>query len=373
MSHSLLVVDDDPANFYVIEALLFTEGYELTALESGRETLEWLDRHPLPDLILLDVMMPDMNGIEVCQYLKRQEKTQNIPILIVTALDAKEDMAACLEAGADDFLSKPVNGVELKARVRSLLRIKEQQDALKIALENQAAIAQLREDMASMIVHDFRNPLHSILVGCELLKKTDLQPRQLRQVSNIDIAHKRLLNMTDDLLVMSKFEAGHLQLNIEGFDICTLAREIIVSWEPLAQRKTIQLDLDAPQSGTVNADANLLHRAIDNLLSNAIKFSFSETTVTVRIEADESTPDRVKICVIDCGMGVEEDVRQQIFQKYNIGTSIQGVCQLGLGLAFCKMVIEAHGGELSVSDNSPQGAIFTIALPVAVSALPVSV
>lgn len=374
MSHSLLVVDDDPANFYVIEALLFTENYTLTPLESGLATLEWLDNNSLPDLILLDVMMPDLDGIEVCRRLKAREYTRHIPIVMVTALDATEDMAACLEAGADDFISKPVNGIELKARVRSLLRIKQQQDELKTALAAQTAIAQLREDMASMLVHDFRNPLHSILVGCELLKTTDLHPKQLRQVSNINTAQKRLSNMTDDLLVMSQCEAGQLQLNTESLDICTVAREVLQNWESLAQRKAIILKLEAAEMDlSLIADGNLLRRVLDNLLSNAIKFSFNESTITIRVERDAGRSRYACIRTIDCGMGVMPEVREQIFQKYQIGTSIQGISQLGLGLAFCKMVTEAHGGELSVSDNSPQGAIFTVALPIAVAAEPVSV
>jgi two-component system sensor histidine kinase/response regulator len=373
MSYSLLVVDDDPANFYVIEALLFTEDYQLTPLESGVKALDWLEEHDPPDLILLDVMMPVLDGIEVCRRLKARERTRHIPILMVTALDATEDMAACLEAGADDFLSKPVNGLELKARVRSLLRIKQQQDELKDALDVQSAIAQLREDMASMIVHDFRNPLNSILIGCELLKKTDLHPKQLRQVSNIDTAQKRLLNMTDDLLTMSKFEAGHLQLDACSVEVCTLVRETLGAWEAFAQRKAILLELDARASSlTLIADPALLRRLIDNLLSNAIKFSFKETTITVRIEKDIDIAGYARIHVMDRGIGVEEEIRQHIFQKYNIGTSIQGVCQLGLGLAFCKMATEAHGGELSISDNSPQGTIFTLALPLDAPACQVS-
>ncbi|MEM9540021.1 MAG: response regulator [Cyanobacteria bacterium P01_E01_bin.42] len=374
MSHSLLVVDDDPANFYVIEALLFTENYTLIPLESGLATLDWLDRNNLPDLILLDVMMPDLDGIEVCRRLKAQEQTRHIPIVMVTALDATEDMAACLEAGADDFVSKPVNGIELKARVRSLLRIKQQQDELKTALSAQMAISQLREDMASMLVHDFRNPLHSILVGCELLKTTELHPKQLRQVSNINTAQKRLSNMTDDLLVMSQCEAGQLQLSPENLEISAMAREILEGWETLARRKAVDLQLEVPDRDLhFSADANLLRRVLDNLLSNAIKFSCHDTTVTLRLERDAGRSRYACIRVIDCGMGVMPEVREQIFQKYQIGTSIEGISQIGLGLAFCKMVTEAHGGELSVSDNSPQGAIFTVALPMAVPAEPVSV
>ncbi|MEM8638730.1 MAG: hybrid sensor histidine kinase/response regulator [Cyanobacteria bacterium P01_G01_bin.54] len=367
MSYSVLSVDDDRSNFYVIEALLFKEGYDLTAVDSGQAALAHLEQS-LPDIILLDVMMPNMNGIEVCKILKSQEPTRRIPILMVTALDAKEDMAACLEAGADDFLSKPVNGIELKARVRSLLRIKEQQDEIQAALENQAAIAQLREDMASMIVHDFRNPLNSILVGCELLKNTDLAKAQLRQINKIDHAQRQLLNLTDDLLVMSKVDAGHLVLQREATELCELIREAIADWESLAQRHALTLALELPTLDyTATLDPKLCRRVLDNLLSNAIKFSEQQTTITVRLAVSSGQPEPIQLQVMDQGMGVDENMRQQIFQKYETGQAIKGICQLGLGLAFCKMVAEAHGGCLSVQDNCPQGSIFTLALPTTTS------
>ncbi|NEO86210.1 MAG: response regulator [Spirulina sp. SIO3F2] len=363
MTYSVLVVDDDRTNFYVIEALLSQEGYDLISVESGKAALIYIEQ-TLPDLILLDVMMPDLNGIEVCKILKVQEQTRRIPILMVTALDAKEDMAACLEAGADDFLSKPVNGIELKARARSLLRIKQQQDEIQQALETQAAIAQLREDMTSMIVHDLRNPLNSIVVGCELLKATDLAAAQLRQLNKIDNAQKQLLNLTDDLLVMSKFEAGHLILQREVIDLCDLIRAVMNDWDTIAQRRSLTLMMELPAAGcTVTVDPKLCRRLLDNLISNAIKFSVEHTTITVQLERHPERPKMLRLQVIDQGIGVDEKIRQHIFQKYQIGRAIEGICQLGLGLAFCKMVTEAHGGSLSVSDNLPQGAIFTLALP----------
>lgn len=363
MPYSVLIVDDDATNFYVIEALLFKEGYDLTAVKSGQAALDHIEQS-LPDLILLDVMMPGMNGIEVCKRLKAQERTRRIPILMVTALDAKEDMAACLEAGADDFLSKPVNGIELQARVRSLLRIKQQQDEIQQALDNQAAIAKLREDMASMIVHDFRNPLNSIVVGCELLKATELAAPQLRQLNKIDNAQKQLLNLTDDLLVMSKVEAGHLILQYEAVELCELIQATVSDWEALAQRRGLTLAMELPAAGcTLTVDPKLCRRLLDNLLSNALKFSRQNTTVTVALEIDPDNPEQIQLHVIDQGIGVDEQTRQQIFEKYQTGRTLQDVCQLGLGLAFCKMVAEAHEGDLSVQDNHPQGAIFTLALP----------
>ena len=148
---SILVVDDQPTGFTVIQALLKPEGYDLHYVDSGQAALDYV-HHQLPDMILLDVMMPGMDGIDCCRQLKLNPDWASIPVIMVTALNSQEDLARCFEAGADDFISKPVNRLELRARVKSLLRIKHQHDALK-------ATMQLREDLSAMIVHDLRNPI----------------------------------------------------------------------------------------------------------------------------------------------------------------------------------------------------------------------
>ncbi|MGB0562127.1 MAG: hybrid sensor histidine kinase/response regulator [Spirulinaceae cyanobacterium] len=363
MTYSVLVVDGDRTHSCAVKSLLVREGYTLTAVENGHAALAHVEQ-ALPDLILLDVMMPDLDGSQVCQILKSQEQTSRIPILMLTAFDAEEDMVACLEAGVDDFLFKPINKTALKARVRSLFRIKQQQEEIQQALETQAAIAQLREDMASMIVHDFRNPLNSILVGCELLKTTELAASQLRQLTSIDNAQKQLINLTDDLLVMSKVQSGHLVLQPEMTDLCDLIRSAIADWGALAQRRTLTLMMDLPATGcTMVIDPKLCRRLLDNLLSNAIKFSLQQSSITVQLELNSSHRKGIQLHVIDQGLGVDKKMHQRIFQKYQTGRAIEGIRQLGLGLTFCKMVAEAHGGKLSVCDNLPQGAIFTLALP----------
>jgi CheY-like chemotaxis protein len=162
---SILVVDDEPSGFDVIEAHLFRERYDLSYASSGIKALNLIDSLE-PDVILLDVMMPEMDGIEVCRHIKSDPQWQHIPIIMVTALTSKEDLARSLDAGADDFLTKPISGVELRARVRSMLRIKQQYDALEATL-------QLREDLSNMIVHDLRNPLTTILMSSSLLVEND--------------------------------------------------------------------------------------------------------------------------------------------------------------------------------------------------------
>lgn len=163
---SILIVDDDPDNFDVIETLLLDQNYQLHYTSNGTQAIASLDILQ-PDLILLDVMMPDMDGMEVCRTIKGLRKWQIVPIIMITALDSKEDLARCLENGADDFISKPINRVELIARVNSMLRIKSQYDDMQALLKS-------REDMVNMIVHDLRNPLMSVLFSLYLLQKSEL-------------------------------------------------------------------------------------------------------------------------------------------------------------------------------------------------------
>ncbi len=366
MTCSLLIVDDDLSGFYVIEALLFKDGYDLQYVENGFKALDHLEKQ-LPDLILLDVMMPELDGIEVCRQIKSHPQQGHIPIIMVTALDSTDDMVACLEAGADDFISKPVNGLELQARVRSLLRIKQQHDRLQDALKLQESTLKLRQDMAAMIVHDFRNPLTNIGINCELLKEMGLLEKQQKKIHKILNAWEKLKGLTDDLLVMAKMESGQLLINPESVDLCQLVQQAINGFESLVIRKEIELKLDCPQAClTVSIDQNLCRRLIENLLSNAIKFSEPKTCVTLQVQTLSKPDEIAQIRVLDQGRGVNPELRQSIFEKYEIGQPIQGVSQMGLGLAFCKMVVEAHGGQVFVEENQPQGSVFIVEFPLTV-------
>lgn len=364
MKHpSVLVVDDEPNNFDVIETLLdintgVTEPHQQCQLHyvaSGPEAITSLDVI-MPDLILLDVMMPYMDGIEVCQAIKAMPRWKPVPIIMVTALTRKEDLACCLESGADDFISKPVNALELNARVHSMLRIKQQYDDLQ-------GLLKLREDMVNMVIHDLRNPLTGILLGVETLKIPNYPPeRYLHKVTQISSAAEMLQLLVDDLLKISLLESGKLCLKSSKTDLCALANSVTTNFEPIAAQKkqTIKLYLPQERGKAIAIDANMIHRTLDNLLSNAIKFSPENSQIIVNVELPTSTDYRIQ--VIDAGPGVPEKLKQTIFEKYEIGNQTLDVPQLGLGLAFCKMIVEAHGGHICIKDNEPQGSIFELTL-----------
>lgn len=354
---TILIVDDEPMARDLLEGFLFNEGYNLIFAKSGAEALTILDDTP-PDVILLDIMMPDMNGFDVCDCVKRSKAWRHIPIILVTALGGKEDLARGLEAGADDFLHKPVNKLELQARVRSMLRIKKQYDDLQASMG-------LREDLARMLVHDIRNPLAIIVTYSGVLaNKENISAEIVRDAfKKINKQAMQLDTYLNDMLIVAKMEAGQFILNHSKVDINQLVQKLVDSYKVVAETKKIALVADVPSmSLALSLDKNLFQRVLDNLISNALKFSPPDTTVTVRVDyAAEAAERQICIQVLDQGSGIPEEHRQRIFDKFEIVTlKRQSVPQVGLGLAFCKTVVEAHGGQIGVKPNEPVGTIFEL-------------
>ncbi|NJK34991.1 MAG: response regulator [Oscillatoriales cyanobacterium SM2_2_1] len=346
----VFVIDDEITNYEVIARMLRRDHYQLTYATNGREALEVVGGVN-PDVILLDVMMPYVDGLGVCRQLKADARYRHIPIIIVTALSSKSELAQCLDAGADDFISKPVSRIELRSRVRSMLRIKQQFDQLQ-------AVQQLRDDMTRMLVHDIRSPLTNILLSCESLRLTPMTPDQLRKVDRTALAAKRMEGMVDELLTMSRAESGRLQLNCNLVAIDALVHHVCDHVADFAARKKVVITCHSqPEKLHHSVDAALFQRVIENLLINAIKYSPEAGKVWVWVEAAQP---QIRVRVVDQGKGVPPELHQSIFEKYTTGTVTPGFSQFGLGLAFCKMVIEAHGGRIFVEDAPEGGACFVV-------------
>ncbi len=362
MNHkgTILIVDDEPIARDIIEGFLYPEGYNLVFATSGMEVLTRIGNLN-PDVILLDVMMPVVNGFEVCRRLKANPHWRHIPIILVTALVNKEDFVAGFEAGANDFLRKPVSELELRARVRSMVRIKQQYDQLENTLN-------LREDLARMIVHDLRIPLSVILGFSELLLLNENHtPENLMEIQEIRTQAGYLDSLLNDLLIIAKIESGQPILNQAQVEINELIRQSNKTHKIISQSKKINLVFDLPEeSRQIWLDANLFQRMLDNLISNALKFSPAQSTVTVRLEypqtgAKSLAKPQIRLKVIDEGPGIAPEHYETIFDKFEIvELKRRGIPQVGLGLAFCKMIVEAHGGRIFVESNQPTGSIFTV-------------
>lgn len=349
----VLIVDDDATARQTVEMLLLRQGYTLAFATNGPEALAKLETLT-PDVILLDVMMPGMDGFAVCRQIKAHPIWEHIPVVLVTALDSKDDMVRGLDAGADDFIHKPVSGPELRARVRSMLRIKQRHDELQITL-------QLREDLANMIMHDIRNPLTTMNVYCDLLETRVMAEGQetfqalLAQVN-------RLSSYVTDLLMMAKLEHGKLVLRPSPVDVNESVRQVYANHRPLAEQRGLRLELILPEPAPVMPlDAHLWQRMLDNLVGNALKFSPTGGKVVLQVSRPQ--PQHIRLDLSDEGPGVAPEHRETIFHKFQIvATGRRDVQQVGLGLAFCRLVVEAHRGRVYVTPNQPQGAIFTVEL-----------
>jgi two-component system, sensor histidine kinase and response regulator len=351
---TILLVDDGPENIDVLQGLLQGD-YKLRAALNGERAIKIATSDSPPDLILLDVMMPGMDGFEVCRRLKADKECAHIPVVLVTALGSKEDLARGLDSGADDFLHKPVDPIELGARVRSMLRIKKQYDDL------QASIG-LREDLAHMIVHDMRNPLSTITLSCGLLQKMITEPRAAAHVGHIRTQAQRLVRFMDDILMTAKLEYGMLAVNRALTRVEEVVQHTREDFDLLGLSREVNLVVELPKdSRPVFLDVRLFQRVLDNLLSNAFKVSPVGGTVTLRVSYPDEGEPQLRVQVLDEGPGIPKEHHERIFRKFEVGPlSRQGVAQMGLGLAFCQLVVEAHGGRIYVQPNAPQGSVFTV-------------
>lgn len=357
----LLVVDDDAVARESLAELLEIDGYEVTAVANGNDALSTIPDY-LPDVILLDVMMPGLDGFTVCEHLKQDPQWQHIPIIMLTALDTKDALIRGLHAGADEFLNKPVNRAELRARIRTMLRIKQQYDHLQDTMK-------MREDMVHMIIHDMRTPLTVIQMysNLVLLQNNTLLPDTAEALRTIETQARQLNSFTDDLLVLAKMESGHLQPQRIPVDITQLIAPLKHNYDALTHSLNTNLQFHLnPQPYPIQIDPNLFVRVLDNLLSNAIKYSPEGGKVSLRVrypQQEQATAPALLITVRDQGPGIPPEYREHIFNKFAVvAAKKQGIRQNGLGLAFCRMAIEAHGGKIYVIENNPQGACFVIEL-----------
>jgi len=351
MPAPLIIVDDDPACFHSIEALLYGEGYDLHYVRDSATAFETILQMQ-PQIVLSDLMMPKVTGMELCQALKASAETRDIPIILLTALEDEEYLTRCLEAGADDFLSKRVSAPELRARIRSMLRIRAHYDLLRRSMN-------LREDFAHIVIHDLGNPLSTLTMEVDDLLAHQPRPDQLLSLQVLQKNVRRLREMTHDMLLLAKIDQGKLHLDSRPYDMAAAITEAVHRVEPLAHRRKLSLRViyeAAPLPAVF--DQALLLRVLDNILSNAIKFSPPAGTIEVRaapiLRAGEKG---VRVEVEDEGSGVPEEFREKVFEKFEVGQVRRDIPQVGLGLAFCKTAIEAHGGTITLGDGKRGGTV----------------
>lgn len=361
----ILIVDDDRNTQVTFEGMLMAEGYNVDCVSDGETVFSRLDTFK-PDLILLDVMMPGMDGFEVCRRLKAHQRWRMIPVVMATALDSEEDLIRGLESGADDFVHKPVLRPELRARIRSVLRVKQQYDALEKALNT-------REMLSNAIVHNLKHPLAAILSsGSTLESLFQSTPRPSPQmISCIDRILKnvhRLESLTTDLFIIAKVRTGRLLVQPKQIDLKQLVIDTSNQHIKTATSRGTCIHLDLPQTQVCGfVDELLIQRVLDTLIANAVKFSNREGAITLRVVDEPGSPKRpmIRVEVQDQGPGIAPENQSRIFDFLE-AASLQeiGIAQnTGLGLAFCKLIMEAHGGQMWVESEVGCGATFFFTIP----------
>ena len=361
---TVLIVDDSPDTLTLLSGLL-KDCYRVKIASKGEQALAIAKGAPMvttvasppPDLILLDIMMPGIDGYEVCRQLKADPLTQKIPVIFLTAKNDIADEQRGFELGAVDYITKPVSPPILLARVKTHLNLKATHDHLSRLLK-------FREDMVNMIVHDLRNPLSTILPVVDLLLNSPDLPveRQQKMLKLMQKGGRQLQVLIEDLLLKAKLESSTLVLERQPTNLCDLCDLALEIFGESLTHKNIQLTTHypSPPHRLVDVDASLYRRAIENLIANALKFSPPDSEVVISVTYPETAG--ALVAIADRGAGVASQFREQIFEKYEIGPLWEGVAQMGLGLAFCKAIVEAHGGKIWVMDNPPRGSIFTMEL-----------
>jgi len=361
---SVLVVDDQNTNRYVLSRLVGQLGHRVEAVENGRLALERL-RQEAFDLVLLDVMMPEMDGYAVLAQMKADPGLREIPVIIVSGVDEIESVVRCVEQGAEDYLTKPFNPTLLRARIGACLEKKRLWDELRDNYRRLQELERLRDDLTSMIVHDMRTPLTSIMGGLYVIGNENLDPRSPkgRELTSLATSGANsLMGMINDLLDVGKIEAGQMVLDWTAVDLAQVARAALGQVRALARQKSIRLHEALPTDlGTVPADEDLVRRVMVNLLGNAIKFTPREGEVTLEVRREV---DVVRVCVQDTGEGIPEEYHERIFEKFGQVASRKHERKMstGLGLTFCKLAVEAHGGAIGVESTPGTGSTFWFTL-----------
>jgi two-component system sensor histidine kinase/response regulator len=357
---NILVVDDTPANLQLLTAMLKDRGYKVRPAPSGELALRAAQSSP-PDLILLDITMPGMDGFEVCSRLKANEALRDIPVLFISALNETADKVRAFQAGGVDYVTKPFQFEEIEARVRAHLELRRKTLELEHSYGQLRKFEQLRDNLTHMIAHDMRSPLLSLGLAIDMFRESETAPNaadaELLLLARRSVA--MLVEMIAQMLDVSRLEAGQMQLNRTLADLVPVVRESIdLSLLHATDRRPL---LDAPADPVPSFfDPNIVRRVIGNLLGNALKFSPTGGRVGVRISREAGA---ARVEVSDNGPGIAPEHHQRIFEKFGQLETGQKRSGSGLGLTFAKMAVEAHGGQIGVRSALGQGSVFWFTLP----------
>ena len=361
----ILIVDDVVSNVLLLKILLTNEKFQVCTANNGQTAIEQT-RKEMPDLILLDVMMPDMNGFEVATILKKDDATKEIPIIFLTALNTPQDLVHGFKVGASDFLTKPFNKEELVMRVMqqiSLVAAKriivKQNNELRATLSN-------RDKMYSVIAHDLRSPMASIRMVLNLVVASTspetVGPELFELLDKANKESEEVHDLLDNLLKWTKSQTGRLSVVLQDLDLNDIIPGVVEIFEMIASTKQIKLDLQKTSEPLiVNADNDMLKTVVRNFLSNAIKFSPENSSIEIIMSKEG---DFAKVSVRDHGVGIAANRLGSIFHKGETTYGTVGEEGSGLGLQLCQDFARKNGGDCTVESVEGQGSTFSVLIPL---------
>ncbi len=369
----IVVVDSDERVRDLMREVLVAAGYAVAVAETGNVALELVGREPT-DLVLLDVMMAEgASGFDTCRTLRASPAGDDISVLFVTASNSPKTYQSALDAGADDFLGKPVHRAELLLRVRALLSLKRMSRELThtnalLRTQRDALLhaQQQKEALTEVVVHDLKNPLAAIVANATFLTSVKGASADCTDAANgVLRASEAMLRMVYNLLDVSRSEDGALALRLCDVDVGESISDTCRLMARRAEERKQTLEVLLPAEPlTARCDADLVRRLVENLLDNALRYTPSRGRVTVSARCLGSD---LEIRVSDGGPGIPEQARTRVFEKYARLDRAEDQGQQrfgrGLGLTFCKLVADAHGGTIHIEDHPPQGATFCVVLP----------
>jgi len=358
---TVLVVDDDDRNRALVRGYLGS-AWTVVEADGGAQALERLAAERV-DLVLLDVMMPGRDGFDVCREVKSRYREPFLPVVLLTALGDQEHRNRGLEAGADDFLTKPVDRRELHLRVGALLRLREQEATIRRQIEELRRLQALKDDLVSLIIHDVRNPLTGLEGYLSLLREDVIRGSPL--VGDVDAAieaSRRIREVLEAVLNVRLLEEGGLVLERAPTVVADLLKDAATTLEGAAMAKGVVIELAAAAGAVSDLDRKLTRRAVENLIANAVKYTHGGGKVSVSASLGA---EGILVEVADQGPGIPDEAKDAVFDKYGsvevrTGGSRRGI---GLGLHLVKLVAEAHGGGASVHDRAGGGSVFRLLLP----------
>ena len=367
---TILAIDDTPANLQVLFDLLSQEGYTVLIAQNGVRGIERANMAQ-PDLILLDIRMPELDGIETCRRLKQDPITRSIPVIFMTAVSDAKNKVRGFEAGAVDYIPKPFDSEEVLVRIRTHLdlnhlraQLARQNDELRDALERERELIDLKNRFFSMATHEFRSPLMTILLANGMLKRYGGEMTdevRLEECSTIDEMVRQMNDTITEVLQFVREQEKTDEYRIEPVYLRAEFERILEPFSDTTSNGRVHLSYGGP-IGPIGIDVIRLQQIVSNLVANSLKFSPGRTPVEVKVQGDG---EQVAFSVVDQGIGIPEADIPKLFEPFHRAANARGVVGSGLGLSIVKQLVERIGGTIDFSSVVGQGTTFTVAIPTA--------